>query len=94
MAFVVDGNGFTPLPLELKEPIAIARRDLVILDESKEEMEAATVSRPRRGNKAEQKASALLISALAQAAYPNESKSWESSSPKKRQQRKSAKRSR
>jgi hypothetical protein len=72
MGFVVDGHGFTPLPLELNEPIPIARRDLVILDESKEEMEAAAVSRPKRGNKAEQRATALLISALVKAAYPDD----------------------
>ena len=70
--FVVDGDGFTPLPLELNEPIPIARRDLVILDESKEEMEAVAAARPKRGNKAEQRANALLIGALAQAAYPDD----------------------
>ena len=72
MAFVVDGESFTPLPLELKEPIPIARCDLVILDDAKEEMEAAAVSRPRCGNTAEQRATALVIAALATGAYPGD----------------------
>lgn len=69
-AFSVDGEQFATVPLELTEPIAITHADLVILDAEREACEARNASaRPRYSNTAEQRATALMIRALAAKAY-------------------------
>jgi hypothetical protein len=69
-AFSVDGEHFATVPVEITEPIAITHADLVILDAEREACEARNASgRPRYTNTAEQRATALVIRALALKAY-------------------------
>jgi hypothetical protein len=68
-----DGDGFRIIPLEIRTPLPIARSQLVLLEEQRAAMEercaTATTCRP---NRAEQKASALVIRALLEEAYPGD----------------------
>jgi hypothetical protein len=72
-SFYTDGDGFRIIPLEIKTALPIARSQLVLLEEQLATMEencaSATAYRP---NGAEQKASALVIRALAMKAYPDD----------------------
>lgn len=69
-AFSVDGEQFATVPVELTEPVPISHADLVILDAEREACEARNTSaHPRYANTAEQRATALVIRALAVKAY-------------------------
>lgn len=69
-AFSVDGEQFATVPVELTEPVPIAHADLVILDAEREACEARdALTRPKYANTAEQRATALMVCALAVKAY-------------------------
>jgi hypothetical protein len=69
-AFAVQGERYGMLAIELLEPVLIARRDLVVLDADRETFEAArSVPQPRRSNKAQDRADALVMRALIVKAY-------------------------
>jgi len=69
-AFSVDGEQFATVPVELTESVRITYADLVILDAEREACEARNATtRPRYTNTAEQRATALMVRALAIKAY-------------------------
>jgi hypothetical protein len=69
-AVSATGTGWRTLELELPEALCINRRSLVVLDAEREEVEESlAATRPKKPNRAEQRATALVIRALAIKAY-------------------------